>query len=177
MDAPINASDRCIRFYPVANESSFPNLAHALKHMTAPIAMAGANITSKCNCNTSNYQELWPVAANGSWLAVLHEAGHLQLADDSLEFCNQESVITRWILRAVFTDPSKVPLIGRYLKDWTCTSGKLGTGEAIDLATRPMLAWLGLHVKVRGCILLESLGACECVCNRVHHRALSLWRG
>lgn len=155
VDAPIDPEDRCIALYPAANASSFPNLAHALSNANAPLAIAAANITSKCNCNTSNYQELWPVAANQSWLAVLHEAGHLQLADDSLEFCNQESVIARWILRAVFTDPSKVPLVGRYLKDWACTAGKLGTGEAMDLVTQPMIAWLDKQVKVRGSVLCD----------------------
>lgn len=147
VDAPADPDDRCIGFYPAANASTYPNLAQALAH-TPAVAIAAANITSKCNCNTSNYEELWPAAADGSWLAILHEAGHLQMADDSLEFCNEESVISRWILRTVFTDPGKVPLIGRYLKDWACTAGKLGTAEAMDLVTKPMLAWLDKQVKV-----------------------------
>ncbi len=71
-----------------------------------------------------------------------------QLADDSLEFCNVEGLITRWVLRAVFTDPSKVPLVGRYLAGWSCTKGKLGTGEAMELVSRPMGAWLDIHAKV-----------------------------
>lgn len=148
VDSPVNPDDRCIGFYPAANASTFPNLAHALSAAKPPLAIAAANITSKCNCNTSNFQELWPVLPDESWLAVLAEAGHLQVADDSLEFCSQESIVARWILRAVFTDPSKVPLVGRYLKDWACTKGKLGTGEAIDLVTRPMIAWLDKQVKV-----------------------------
>ncbi len=75
-----------------SSTSSSSSNKHNVKASPPAIAIVGANVTSVCNCNTSNFESLWPVVkGEGSWLVVVHEAGHLQV------WCGVDTVVF-WVL-------------------------------------------------------------------------------
>jgi len=94
----------------------FPSAVAALKDQNIKMVIAGSSVSGSCNPKDYDFHHFWSTAGEGSWLAVIANAGHAQFFS--------APPARQWILNRI------------------CKSGKTTCKTVIDNTTPSLVAWL-----------------------------------